>query len=215
VRSLFPGWRHSSEDDVSGGPSIPVWRFVLSGLLFNVGWFSCILASRYGVPLGAWGLVAAIVFVHLALTAKAYRRSEALSALVITVLGAALDTAMLSAGVLRFQGSSEPTLTFVLWIAAFWLNFAILLGVALRWLRGRWWLSVLLGAVSAPGTYYAGELLGALELGELMGDTKRNAMIAIGVEWAIALPVIVWISARFEERLSDSPPRAAESCRGG
>jgi hypothetical protein len=40
-------------------------------------------------------------------------------------------------------------------------------------------------------------------------------MIAIGVEWAIALPVIVWISARFEERLSDSPPRAAESCRGG
>jgi len=184
------------------GQHIPVWRFVVSGLLFNVGWFACILASRFDVPLAAWGVVGAIAALHLVLTGARFRRSEALSAVVITALGAGLDTAMLAAGVLRFDGSSEPSVTFVLWIGAFWLNFALLLGVALRWLRGRWWLSVILGAVSAPGTYYAGELLGALEIGQVMGDTKRNAMIAIGVEWAIALPVVVAISALCERRLS-------------
>lgn len=193
-----------------GGPAIPVWRFVLSGLLFNAGWLACILASRFGAPLAAWGAVAPILAVHLVMTGARFRRNEVLSAAVITALGAALDTAMLAAGVLRFEGSSEPTATFVLWIAAFWLNFALLLGVSLRWLRGRWWLSVVLGAVSAPGTYYAGELLGALELGEV----RRDAMIAIGVEWAVALPVVVAVSAWLEQRLSspdadDSRSRAA------
>jgi len=170
----------------------PVVRIAINALGFNLGWFACVLASRWDVPLAALPVVALVVALHLTLVARDDRWREARAVALIAAIGTVVDSAMLVSGVLAFQGSHALSLTFVLWIGAFWINFACTLGVALRWLRGRPILAAVLGGISAPGTYYAGELLGALTLHE------RPVVwsLALGIEWAIMLPVISSLQTR-------------------
>jgi len=173
-----------------------MWRIIACGLLFNIGWFGCVLASRFDMPLAALPLVVTIVAAQFSWTSPLSWRVTALFVACVTIVGASVDTLMLSTGVLAFEGRSAPSVEFVLWIAAFWANFAAVPNVALRWLRGRAWLAGVLGAVSAPGTYLAGAKLGALSIGE---PTWRS-MLLIGVEWAVLLPLIVVLGSSLEAR---------------
>jgi len=170
----------------------PIVRIAVNALGFNLGWFACVLASRFGAPLAALPFVALVVAAHLTLIARDDRAREARAVAVIAAIGTVVDCVMLGAGVLAFGGSHEISATFVLWIGAFWVNFACTLGVALRWLRGRPALAAVLGGISAPGTYYAGELLGALTL----HDDALIWSLALGVEWAVMLPLISALQAR-------------------
>ena len=170
----------------------PILRIAVNALGFNLGWFGCVLASRWDAPLAAIPVVALVVAVHLTLVARDDRMREARAVALIAAIGTVVDSAMLGAGVLAFGGSHALSITFVLWIGAFWVNFACTLGVALRWLRGRPILAAVLGGISAPGTYYAGELLGALTL----HDDALVWSLALGIEWAIMLPLISALQAR-------------------
>jgi len=193
------------------GPGIA--RIVANASAFNIGWLACILASRWGAPLAAVPAVGIVLLVQLLMLPRRRRSGAARAILTVTALGTIVDTAMLSAGILRFQDSTLPSLTFVLWIGSFWVNFAALPNVSLVWLRGRPLLAAALGAVSAPGTYLLGERLGALEL----HASKPLALGVIALEWALLLPVIMWLAravatgevpgtGREGSRLVDSEP---------
>ena len=67
-----------------------------------------------------------------------------------------------------------------------WLAFATLPRASLRWLAGRWKLQALLGAVLGPLSYLAGAELGAATLFQPTG----LSLIAIGIGWALAMPLI-------------------------
>lgn len=174
----------------------PVLRIAINALAFNLGWFACVLASRWGAPLAAAPVVGVIVALHLALTPTRDRAREALAVSLIAGLGIVIDSAMLGAGVLGFRGSHAVGPVFVIWIGAFWFNFACTLGVALRWLRGRSVLAAVLGVASAPGTYYFGSVLGALELHE----RALVWSLALGIEWGVVLPFISWAQGRLTRR---------------
>lgn len=176
-------------------------RIIINAAAFNVGWLGCVLASRWGEPLAALPVVGVIVLVHLSWTVRQAWGRQLASMTCVTALGVGVDTVMLRLGVLGFRGSLP---VYVLWMAAFWANFATLPSVSLRWLAPRWWLAALLGAVSAPGTYLAGARLGALSLGEPVW----RSMVVIAAEWAVLLPIIMAIATRLS-RADGAPGRAS------
>lgn len=180
-------------------------RLLVNAMLFNVGWLACVLSSRFGAPLAALAVVLPIAVVHLLWTMEASRRrAEILSIVVVATSGVAVDAANLALDVLRFQDSNQITATYLLWMSAFWINFAMLLNVALRWLARMPIVAAVLGAISAPGTYAGGAALGALALGE----SATRALTAIAIEWLIVLPALSLIARRLNPPVA-APPRGA------
>ena len=77
------------------------------------------------------------------------------------------------------------------WLLALWGLFAIQLNVLFRWLRGRWGLAMVLGAIAGPLSFRAGAALGAAQMPH---PTLTMGVLAIG--WALWMPALVWMSAR-------------------
>jgi hypothetical protein len=73
------------------------------------------------------------------------------------------------------------------WIIVMWVNFALTLNVALRWLHGRYGLAAVLGFVGGPLAYLAGLKLNAAAL----AAPAPTAYTLIGCTWAVAVPFLV------------------------
>ena len=71
-----------------------------------------------------------------------------------------------------------------------WALFASTLNISLNWLKKYTLLAYLLGAVSGPLCYWAGERLGALHLVNF-----NMAMVYLAVGWAIAVPLLLKVAS--------------------
>jgi Protein of unknown function (DUF2878) len=156
---------------------------------FQAGWFACVL----GAARGWWWLgpllVAAIAGAWL-LVAPRPRGLAVLLALT-GIVGLCWDSWLAVLGLIAYPpGPLSPPLAPV-WILAMWVSFATTLNVSLRWLRGRSWLAVLVGAVLAPLAYFAGARLGALQLAQ-----PQLALLAQAAGWALLLPALVALARR-------------------
>jgi len=174
----------------------PTAKKALNVTLFNVGWFACVLgaaAGRFWVgPLA----VAGIFTVDLWLCR--HRRAELSLIAASMLIGFACDSLLVLLGVHEPRRWLLPQPLATVWLVAMWGNFAPLLSVSLRWLRGRLPLAAALGAIGGPLAYYSGQQLGALSLGEPM--IRSSAILAVA--WAGAIPLLVWLSEAVERRFA-------------
>lgn len=108
-------------------------------------------------------------------------------------IGYVCDSAITLLGVLKFH---EPPIwgwPIPLWMVMMWPNFAGTLNSSMKWLRGRYRLGALLGAIAGPFSYYGGVKWGSVDL----GWSFWPAMFVIGLEWGLAMPALLWLSARW------------------
>jgi len=152
-------------------------------LLFQAGWFACVLGAARGLP---WlGLVALTVIVgrHLARAARPARELALVAA--AAILGALFETLLVRLALVRFDSGMLFEATAPYWMVALWAIFATTLNVSLRRLRTHLGLAALLGAVGGPLAYHAGAMLGAIEF-----TAAVPALVAIACGWAILTPVL-------------------------
>jgi hypothetical protein len=57
----------------------------------------------------------------------------------------------------------------------------------MSWLKGRFVLAAVLGAITGPLSYFAGVELGAAQWGD-----ETQALVLLGIIWAIAMPLLFW-----------------------
>jgi len=159
---------------------------------FQIGWFALILGAAGRHP--DWGMLIGLAIVgwHLLLArdAAAELRLVGLSAGV----GAVFDSALAALGLIQFPTGTNAAWLAPPWMAVLWMVFATTLNVSLRWLKGRRLLSAVLGAAAGPLAYYAGARLGAARF----PDPMAGALLAVAVIWAIALPLLVAASERYD-----------------
>ena len=174
----------------------PTARKILNVTLFNVGWFACVLgaaADRFWVgPLAVAGIFAVDLWLCR------HRRAELTLIAASMVIGFACDSLLILLGVHEPRRRLLPQPLTTVWLVAMWGNFAPLLSVSLRWLRGRLLLAAVLGAIGGPLAYYSGQQLGALSLGDPV--IRSSALLAVA--WAGAVPLLVWLSDALEGRLA-------------
>ena len=103
------------------------------------------------------------------------------------------------AGFMSFPTQAQLGAPSTLWMVTLWLGFAATLRHALGWLRGRLLLGALLGAIVGPFAYWSGSELGAV----VLADTA-SSLIAVGVEWLIAMPVLLAVASRLERMRSNA-----------
>jgi len=195
---------------VALGGSMVRWKRLLNFVGFEVGWFACALGAAKGLPFS--GPLVVGVFFCLQLLLVPAPGKHARFVLVATLVGWLIDSALYRAGVFSFPEGGFGHWLCPIWMAALWANFAGTLHFCLDWLRGRYWLASVLGAVGGPLAYYGGHRLGAMQL----GGSLAVSLAVIAIEWAIATPALVYLSeaANLDGRgatAGETPDRPPES----
>jgi len=158
---------------------------------FQVGWFAAVLGGAHAMALAGTIAALVVVAVHLLLAPKPGK--EASLVLIATVIGLVWESALVDLGLTIYPSGVLVDGTAPTWIVAMWALFATTVNVSLRWLRGRFWLAILVGAVSGPLAFYAGH-----KLGGVMFPDPVLAMIVLAVGWGIFVPVLVWLGSLFD-----------------
>ncbi|MFW2438426.1 MAG: DUF2878 domain-containing protein [Arenicellales bacterium] len=160
-------------------------------VLFQLGWFCCVLSGANHLPsLAGIAAVAIIVTIHLLRATNS--GNEAMLILMTMIIGTLWDSTLMMAGVFTFSSAPLTGVLAPLWLIVMWALFATTLNVSLNWLKGRYWLAAILGATGGPLAYFAGHRLGAVAF----SDTTI-AMLLVAAGWAIIMPVLVALSNRY------------------
>lgn len=109
----------------------------------------------------------------------------------IVLIGTALDSVLISAGLIQFKGTMWPHPWAPLWISALWLAFGITLTRSMSWIQSHPVWAVLMGAVGGPLAYAGGAALGAAEFLAPEGA----AIAALSLVWAGAMLALTFFSA--------------------
>lgn len=160
-------------------------------ILFQIGWLSCVIggASSSYHWIGV-AVVTAIITLHLL---RSYVISNEIMLIVIaTLLGTSWDSALMGAGLLAFNNGVVFDAIIPLWMVAMWALFATTLNVSMQWMKNRYLLAAVFGAIGGPVAYYAGHRLGAVEFSQV-----STALLVVGAGWAVIMPLLMHLSTRF------------------
>jgi hypothetical protein len=168
-------------------------RLALNLLLFQAGWFACVLGAAWGYPWAGPAVVGIALLVRLAQSGE--RRREVLLLLCCAALGFGADTALIAMGWIAPLRGSVPAPWSPLWLVSMWANFGATLNVSLAFLKKRLLLSAALGALGGPLAYYAGSRLGAISV----PNPLWAGLLAVGAAWAVSLPAMVYLAGGEKE----------------
>lgn len=162
---------------------------LLNIVLFQLGWFACVLGAANGYAREGAIAAALIVALHIARAARPGR--EAALAAVAALLGFVFESVLVQADWVRFEAGVLLEGAAPYWMVALWALFATTLNESLRMLQTRPYLAALFGAVGGPLSYYAGARIGALDF------VQPAAMLAaLAAGWAVATPALLSLARR-------------------
>ncbi|MCW8955905.1 MAG: DUF2878 domain-containing protein [Gammaproteobacteria bacterium] len=170
-------------------------KVALNFIAFQLGWLSCVLLAARDMPY--IGIVITLLLVAIHLLLELHRMHALVFLILVTVIGSAWDSVLTHYGILVFSSGMIVDFLAPLWIMAMWLIFATTLTVTFRWLYGRYWVAMVLGAISGPLAYRAGSALGAVEIPNLF-----VASVVLAVGWAILLPLFIKLAELFQQLTS-------------
>ena len=157
---------------------------------FQLVWFACVWGGASGFPWFGVGLLAAVLGAHFYFPLAPWRRELVLLA-AAGLLGLAAETLLhKGASVVGYPPQAWTGEPAPAWMLALWINFAATLHGCLAWLRGKTPVAAVAGAVAGPLSYWGGERMGAITL----HPEPVYWLAGIGLIWAIATPVLVWLA---------------------
>jgi hypothetical protein len=158
---------------------------------FQIGWFACVLGAANGMPWLGPVVCLPIIALHLATAGRPGPEINLMAAAL--AIGVVMDSLLVISGWLAYENGMLLGGMAPYWILAIWVLFASTLNVSMRWLRGRYLLAAVFGAVGGPLSYLAGAKLGAVEL-----VNASAALVALGVIWAFTMPALMRLAERFD-----------------
>ena len=168
---------------------MPQYFVILNFVLFQITWFACVLGSAKGYP---WlGAIVVMCFLIWHLSQAKPKLIEAKWCLIALAIGTVFDQIILSLGIIQYHNNGWSQSIVPAWILALWLAFALTLNVSMRWLRGKYLIALLFGAIGGPLAYIGAQKLGAVTLGE-------HSLIVLGVGWALITVAFSQISTKFD-----------------
>ena len=166
-------------------------QLIINFVLFQIGWFACVLGAAKQLPWLGVIVVAVIVAWHLLQAKQA--KPEIILLVLALVIGGMFDQLMLMNGLISYQAHGWSISLLPAWILALWAVFVTILNVSLRWMRGKWLVAILFGAIGGPLAYIGAEKLGAVTL-----NTVPMSYVALSVGWGILTPLLLKVSEKFD-----------------
>ena len=175
--------------------------YILNFIAFQIGWFSSVIGGAQQMP---W-LGPVVVLGALTIHFRAAKRPGEELALVLccAAIGAIFDSLLVAVGWVQYSSGMMFELAAPYWIISMWMLFATTLNVSMRWMRQKAWLAAFFGLIGGPATYFAGQKLGGIVLVD-----QFAALTALGIGWAVMMPILLRLSEIFDG-FSERPGRQA------
>ena len=165
-----------------------VWNIISA----NIGWLACVFGAASGHHWLGLLVVGILFMIHITAIERHRIRLIFSVAFASVLIGFLTDTALILLGTVEPNRWFMPAPFTTLWDLVIWANFSLTLNMSLRFLQKRPFAAAVLGAISAPGTYFAAGRLGALYFSE---PVFYN-LVWVGVLWLLAMPCLS-LAARF------------------
>ncbi len=165
-------------------------------ITFQLLWFACVLSAKAGLSLAALLLVLTYTAAHLQWIEGWH---QTLPVLLTVLVGSLFDQTGYAMGWISFAHHQTWNSYLPLWMIALWLSFACTLNVSLRWLHFKPLLAGILGGVLGPLAYMGAAALDAVVL------PSRFSLAWVAFEWAVAMPLLLWIRQTFNQADDDHP----------
>ena len=172
-------------------------------LLFKLGWVACVVGAARDMAWVGLVAVAVICVVHLAMASRPSRELVVLA--VAAFIRITWESVLVAQGLLDYGRAGSTFGVAPAWIVAMWVLFATTLNVSMNWLKKHPLLAVVAGAVGGPMAFVAGERLGAVQFAD-----QGLSLAAIGVGWALLLPILVWVAERYNGHAAPERGRAQQ-----
>ncbi|MEO5686640.1 MAG: DUF2878 domain-containing protein [Burkholderiaceae bacterium] len=166
-------------------------RQLANFVIFEAAWFACILGVAHGQPLWGTGAVVAAIAWHVAISARP--ATELALVALMCAIGLVAESLALAQGHVAYPAGQPVAWLAPYWMVALWGEFAIALNVTLRWLKGRPFVALALGALFGPLSF-----LGGVRLGGARFIDEPAALITLACMWAVLMPLAMWLSNRFD-----------------
>lgn len=164
---------------------------LLNGVLFQIGWFSCVLGGNEIAVLATTAILIIHYKLYISMNAEWFLIS------VVALLGLTIDRALSIFGVLIFE---ETLIGIPLWLFCIWVLFASSLNHSLYWLNNKLPLAALLGAIAGPSSYYAGSKLSNVSL----GAPPEQSLIVLALLWGCLFPLLLLSTRRLNELFDEA-----------
>jgi hypothetical protein len=177
------------------------WAPAIYFVFGQLGWFACVLGAAHGLP---WiGILVALVLIALHLLRVARPLAEVKLIATVVVIGGAWENTLVALGLLAYPGMPihgwAPA-----WLPALWGLFAAQANTTYQWLKKRRILAAPLGAIAGPLSFHAGAALGALYFLK-----PWPAVAALGIGWAVLLPLLMSLADHWDGVQGPAAPRSA------
>ena len=157
---------------------------------FQIGWFACVIGAAKGLPVVSVVCALLIVAYHLY---RSHSITELYIVMVAMLIGFVWESLLVASGWLSYSNSGDTELFAPLWLVAMWALFATTINLSMAWLKGRWALAALMGAIFGPLAFVAGEKLGAVTF-----LNQPVALTALALGWALLMPLLLRLADQFE-----------------
>lgn len=177
------------------------WKLT-NAIGYQLVWIASLMGaihgSRYAGPL------AAAVFACMVLAFGKQRRADLRLIPLALAIGLLADSAWIALGWLDYSAPWPSSEFAPGWILAIWLAFSLTLNHSLAFLRRRYALASLLGAIGGPLAYWcAAHGFGAVHF----DAPDMTVLIGLGIAWALMIPMLMRIAddAQVRETHAVSP----------
>ena len=167
-------------------------------IIINViGFYICWWLTIYGAVSQMYyiGPLATSIFIFLHLNKVTNHKKEDIFLLISFFLGIFIETLLFNLNIIIHKGILVQYNIAPLWAVSLWLCFATTLLHSFKWLSKRYFISSLLGFLSAPMLYFSLYSLGVIEF----GVSKTLVILFTSILWALFLPLFIYISDRILE----------------
>jgi hypothetical protein len=164
------------------------WLYFALG---QAGWYACVLSAAKNIAWLGESVALVLVIAHLLRVERPRQELKLLASVV--VIGWVWESALLDLGLLAYPTSSSLHGLAPLWLPALWALFAAQINTTYSWLKRRFHVAVLIGAIAGPLSFRAGAALGALRFAN-----PWPAAIALAAGWAVLLPLTTVLARRWD-----------------
>lgn len=166
-------------------------QILINFLAFQLGWFSSVIGAAKQMPWIGPLVFAVVLAIHL----RNARRPDLELGLVVAcgVIGAWFDSTLVALGWVAYPSGQFSGFVAPYWIVTMWMLFATTLNQSMGWLRGRYLLAAVMGAIAGPASYVAGQKLGGIRF-----EDPFAATVALSIGWAAAMPILMVLAERLD-----------------
>ena len=160
-------------------------------VVFQAAWFGAVLGAAHQMPLWGTACVIAVIAWHLGISARPAQEAKLIG--LACVIGFVVESAVAMQGHVTYPSGQPVAWLAPYWMVALWGELAIALNVTMRWMKRRVWLAALFGALGGPAAFAAGVRLGGASFVD-----ETSALVTLAGVYAVVMPLLVWLSNRFD-----------------